>query len=175
MKRHVALVGFMAAGKSTLGRKLARRLGCGFVDTDEVIVRNHGEVKEIFTREGEPAFRRYEREALERALVVGEAGIVALGGGALSSEENRALLKNHAHTIFLRVSPRRIMQRVRRSREPRPLLGARPSLARIRELYEARLPQYEAADHVVEAERMNDREILDEILLWLSERKITLR
>ena len=59
MKRHVALVGFMGAGKSTIGRKLARRLGRAFFDTDDLIVRTHGSVAAIFTREGEATFRQY--------------------------------------------------------------------------------------------------------------------
>ncbi len=175
MKRHVALVGFMAAGKSSIGRKLARRLDCVFVDTDELIAREHGAIREIFARDGEAAFRRYEHEAIERVLTAGDAGVIALGGGAMTRGENRTILKDRAHTVFLRVSAERILQRVRRSREPRPLLGARPSLARIRALYEERMPYYSGADHVVAAERMNDHEILDDILLWLNEQKIALR
>ena len=102
MKRHVALVGFMGTGKSTIGRKLARELGCAFFDTDSLIVRAHGAIAEIFAREGEAAFRRYERETIEHVLRSGEAGVVGLGGGALTVAENRALLKEGAHRIFLR-------------------------------------------------------------------------
>ena len=58
MKRHLALVGFMGAGKSTIGRKLARELGCAFFDTDDLIVRAHGAIAAIFSSEGEAAFRR---------------------------------------------------------------------------------------------------------------------
>jgi shikimate kinase len=174
VKRHVALVGFMAAGKSTVGRRLARRLRCAFFDTDELVVRAHGRVADIFAREGEAAFRRYEREALESALE-GAAGVVALGGGALTVAENRAALQQRAHRVFLKASPEQILARVRHGRRPRPLLGARPTLARIRELYDERISDYASADHVVEAYRMSDREVLDDILQWLSEKKIALR
>lgn len=174
MKRHVALVGFMAAGKSTIGRKLARELGCAFFDTDALVVRTHGAIAEIFSSEGEEAFRRYEREAIEHVLTTGDSGVVALGGGALTLAENRALLKERAHRIFLKLSPEQIFQRVRSSRERRPLLGRRPTLAKIREIYEERLQHYADADHVVEAERLSDRAVLDEILRWLDERKIAL-
>jgi shikimate kinase len=175
VKRHVALVGFMAAGKSTIGRRLARELGCAFYDTDVLIVRAHGTVATIFADEGEAAFRRYEREAIVQVLSNGEGSVVALGGGALTSAENRALLAVHAHRVFLKASPEQILARVQRNRKRRPLLGARPTLDCIRELYDARLPDYAAADHVVEARRMSDREVLDDILLWLREKKIALQ
>jgi shikimate kinase len=170
VKRHLALVGFMAAGKSTIGRKLARRLECDFVDTDEVIVREHGAIQEIFALEGEAAFRRYEREAIEQVLAGAPPCVAALGGGAMTIPENRAMLKSRAYTIFLRVSAERIAQRVRHSPQARPALGARPSLSRIRALYRERMPQYADADHVIEAERLNDRQIVDAIVLWLNER-----
>jgi shikimate kinase len=172
VKRHVALVGFMAAGKSTIGRRLARELGCEFYDTDALVVRAHGTVATIFADEGEAAFRRYEREAIAQVLSNGEGSVVALGGGALTSSANRALLAERAHRVFLKASPEQILARVQRNRKRRPLLGTRPTLDRIRELYHARLPDYAAADHVVEARRMSDREVLDDILLWLREKKI---
>jgi shikimate kinase len=174
VKRHVALVGFMAAGKSTIGRRLARELGCEFYDTDVLIVRAHGAVAAIFAGEGEATFRRYEREAIAQVLSNGERSVVALGGGALTTPENRALLAEHAHRVFLKASPEQIFARVQKNRKRRPLLGARPTLDRIRELYDARLPDYAAVDHVVEARRMSDREVLDDILLWLREKKIAL-
>jgi shikimate kinase len=163
----------MGAGKSTIGRKLARELGCAFFDTDDLIARTHGAIAEIFSSQGEAAFRRYEREAIGNVLS-GDAGVVALGGGALTLSENRALLKERAHRIFLRSSPEQILRRLRRSREPRPLLGARPTLGQIRQLYDKRLAHYADADHIVEARAMSDRAILDDILQWLNEKKIAL-
>src|SRR5271156_4463039 len=105
----------MGAGKSTIGRKLARELGCAFFDTDDLIVRAHGTIREIFSNQGEAAFRLYEREAIGNVLSAGDAGVVALGGGALTVAENRALLKERAHRIFLRSSPEQILRRLRRS------------------------------------------------------------
>jgi shikimate kinase len=175
VKRHVALVGFMAAGKSTIGRKLARELGCAFYDTDVVVARAHGPVATIFAREGEAAFRRYEHDAIAEILFSGKAGVIALGGGALTVAENRALLEKHAHRIFLKASPEQIFARVQQNRRRRPLLGAHPSIDRIRELYDARLPDYAAVDHVVEVRAMSDREVLDEVLQWLRAEKIALR
>jgi shikimate kinase len=172
VKRHLALVGFMGTGKSTIGRKLARELGCAFFDTDNLIVRDHGAIAEIFASEGEAAFRRYERETIEYVLRTGDSGVVALGGGSLTVAENRAFLKERAHRVFLRSSPAQILRRVRRSRERRPLLGDRPTLAKIQKLYDERLAHYAEADHVVEAEGLSDRAVLDDILQWLSEKNI---
>lgn len=162
----------MGTGKSTVGRKLARELGCAFFDTDNLIAREHGAIADIFANEGEPAFRRYERETIEQVLRTGEAGVVALGGGALTVAETRAFLKERAHRVFLRSSPEQILRRVRQSRVRRPLLGNRPTLANIQKLYDERLAHYAEADHVVDAERLSDRAVLDDILKWLSEKNI---
>src|SRR5579862_5707332 len=102
MKRHIALVGFMASGKSTIGKKLARKLKCAFFDTDELIVDEHGSVSDIFYNEGESAFRDYERAALAEVLENGDPGIVSLGGGALTLDANRKLLKKRAYRIFIK-------------------------------------------------------------------------
>ena len=84
----------------------------------------------------------------------GEPGVVALGGGALTSDENSKLLKKRAYRVFIKVSPEQVLERMRRSKWVRPLLGPTPSLAKIKELYTKRMPQYAHADHVVEADRM---------------------
>lgn len=169
MTRHLALVGFMASGKSTIGRKLARRLGRPFVDTDELIVRAHGPIGAIFAQEGEAAFRRYERHAIDEVFANPQASVVALGGGALTIAENRRLLKQHAKCIFIKVSPEQILARVRRSREIRPVLGERPTLEQVKELYARRLSQYADADLVIEVKRHSDREVIDAIVGWLGE------
>jgi shikimate kinase len=172
MKRHVALVGFMASGKSTIGRRLARKLKCAFFDTDDLIVREHGSVAEIFYNEGEPAFRQYEQAVLCSVLDNGAAGVVALGGGALTLEENRKLLKKRAYRVFIKVSPEQILERVRRSRAVRPLLGPAPTLAKIKDLYTRRMPQYAHADHVVEADVLSSSQVIDNIIEWLHKKKI---
>jgi shikimate kinase len=166
----VALIGFMGCGKSTIGRKLARKLGRGFIDTDDLVVRAHGAIPEIFANEGEAAFRRYEREAVRTALQSHARNVIALGGGALTVASNRRLLERHAHRVFIKASPEQILARLRRSREIRPLLGAAPTLQRIKEIYNRRMPQYLAADHVVETDRMRSREVIEETLAWLRAR-----
>lgn len=149
MKRHVALIGFMAAGKSTIGKRLARELGLPFVDTDAEVVALHGPIAAIFAREGEAAFREYERMALEAALG-GEAKVVSLGGGAVTHAPTRELLKRYAVRVFLDVPATTILARARRAQVPRPVLGEKPSLAHIRELLALREPYYREAEIVID-------------------------
>ena len=172
MKRHVALVGFMAAGKSTIGKRLARKLKCAFFDTDDLVVKEHGAISDIFYNEGESAFRRYEKAALAQVLDNGDAGVVALGGGALTLDDNQKLLKKRAYRVFIKVSPEQALERMRRSKTVRPLLGPTPSLTKIRELYTKRMPQYSHADYVVEADDLSTAQVVDNIIEWLHKKKI---
>jgi shikimate kinase len=174
MRRHIALVGFMAAGKSTIGKRLARRLKCAFFDTDDLVVKEHGAISDIFYNEGEAAFRRYEKAALAGVLEEGEPGVVALGGGALGLEENQRLLKKRAYRVLIKISPEQALERMRRSKVVRPLLGPTPSLQKIRELYARRKPQYAHADLVIEAGELSTAQIVDGIIEWLHKKKIVL-
>lgn len=168
MKRHVALVGFMASGKSTIGRKLARQLRRPFTDTDALVVADHGPIHTIFANEGEAAFRRYESEAIRAALDREEPSVIALGGGALTVPQNCKLLAERAYRVFIRVPAEQILARVRRSREARPMLGSAPTLETLGALYASRLAEYEGADHVVEAAQCSDATVIAEIVEWLS-------
>lgn len=162
----------MASGKSTIGRKLARKLGWAFFDTDAIVAREHGPIAAIFANEGEAAFRRYEHAAISVALENAGASVVALGGGALTVAENRQALRESAYRVFIKVSPQQILARVRRSREVRPVLGSRPTLAGIEELYASRMSDYESADRVIEATSRSDGQVVDEIVDWLREKKL---
>jgi shikimate kinase len=172
MKAHVALVGFMASGKSTVGKRLARKLKCAFYDTDEIVVKQHGRVSDIFYNEGESAFRNYEHDALAHILEEEEPGIIACGGGALSFEPSAKLLKKRTHRIFIKVTPQLVLERLRKSRNVRPLLGPTPSLSKIKSLYTKRMPQYAHADHVIEADGMSSAQVVDAIVEWLHKKKI---
>jgi shikimate kinase len=148
-KRHVALIGFMAAGKSTIGKRLARDLGLPFVDTDAEIVAEHGPLEDIFAHEGEGRFRAYERDVLEAALR-GEPKVISLGGGAITHAPTRALLEAHALRVFIEAPLRTILARVRRSKTRRPMLGEQPTMRRVRELFALREPYYREAEIVVD-------------------------
>lgn len=174
MKLHVALTGFMAAGKTTVGKRLARKLGCAFYDIDDIVAKEHGAIGDIFAAEGEAAFRRYEHDAIARVLEGRIAGIVALGGGALTYEPSLQLLKKRSYRVFIKVSPEQVLTRLRRSKRVRPLLGPLPSLARIRELYTLRMPAYAHADLVVEANDLTTAHIVEHIEQWLHKKHIRL-
>lgn len=173
MKRHIALTGFMAAGKSTIGKKLARRLGVKFYDVDDMVVASHGPVSDIFYAQGEKQFRRYEYEAVCQA-VSDEPGVIALGGGAVTYDDTLNVLKKRTYRIFVKVPPEQILGRLRRSKVVRPLLGPTPSLSKIRELYAARMPRYSHADYVVEAQDLSTAQVVDNIAQWLNKKNVKL-
>jgi shikimate kinase/3-dehydroquinate synthase len=142
LERQVALVGFMGAGKSTLGPLVAERLGRPFVSVDAVLEEGSGAtVAELFERGGEAEFRRREEEAALHVLTRAPLAVVELGGGALGSERTRAALARHAFTVHLETSAEDAWARVAGS--ARPL--ARDAGA-FRALYERRRPLYDAAD-----------------------------
>ena len=144
VKRHVALVGFMASGKSTIGRKLARKLGWTFRDTDALVVRSHGPIPAIFENEGEAAFRRYEQAAIAGVLESCRAVHHRPGRRRAYRCGEPEFAGGSAYRIFIKISPEQILARARRSREVRPMLGSRPTLSGIKELYARRMPNTKA-------------------------------
>jgi shikimate kinase len=141
------------SGKSTVGRQLARKLGCPFVDSDHVIEQRLGcSIKEYFEQQGEAAFRDIESQTLED-LTREFVGVLATGGGAVLREHNRALLRERATVCYLRVSPEEIFRRLRHDRQ-RPLLQVADPLAKLKELFTQRDPFYqETAHYVIETHR----------------------
>ncbi len=152
LERHVALVGFMAAGKTTIGRFVARELGLPFVDTDDLIVARHGPIPDLFERVGEAGFRDAELEAVREALAAPRS-VIALGGGAVTHAPTRAVLAERALRVYLEISPETIVARLRRSRTVRPVVGHAPTLERVRELLALREPLYQASELVVHGPR----------------------
>jgi shikimate kinase/3-dehydroquinate synthase len=145
LERHLALVGFMGAGKTTLGLRLAERLGRRFVDLDREIERGLRQaIPEIFAQRGEVEFRVREQEAALETLRAGPPAVVALGGGAVTSPRIRDALRDHALTVYVEVEPDVAWERVRG--KERPLAQEEGSF---RALYEERRPLYlDAADAV---------------------------
>jgi 3-dehydroquinate synthetase/shikimate kinase len=143
LDRHVALVGFMGAGKSSLGAEAAGRLGRPFLDLDLELERELGmTIAEIWAERGEPAFRELEEELTVEALADPVPGVLALGGGAILSERVRESLRDRALTLLVDVEVEEAWRRVRES--DRPLAADEE---RFRVLYEEREPLYlEAAE-----------------------------
>ena len=147
--RAVFLVGFMASGKTTVGRELARRLGWNFVDLDARIETREGQtVPGIFQERGEPGFRLAESSALYELLTesLPTGRVVALGGGAFVQERNRELLRQWP-TVFLEAPASELWQRSLTDGVERPLRRDKEQFAN---LYAERLPFYRQASLVVE-------------------------
>jgi 3-dehydroquinate synthetase len=125
--KHLALIGFMGAGKSTIGRELARRTARPFVDTDEEIEKRFGPIGELFER-GEPEFRRIEEQIVAEALA-GPTAVIALGGGAVLSEASRRRLRRAAFVAWVTVDVETAWSRV--SGSGRPLASDREQFGRL--------------------------------------------
>ncbi len=155
----IYLTGFMASGKSSVGPRLAARLGTVFWDLDRLIRAHDGRsIPTIFEEDGEDAFREQEAHFLRRTTEVDDL-VVALGGGALVDDDNWAMAQEHGRVVYLEVDPETIRSRVADEADRRPLLQdeeGRPlsddrMRHRIEELLSARRSRYEAAHATVDA------------------------
>ena len=144
---NVALTGFMGAGKTTTGRRLARLLDLDFIDTDAEIERRHGPISDIFKVHGEPEFRKIEAAVIAELSRSGPH-VIAVGGGAVVDAQNRQELRQSGVIVHLSVSAQSAWHRVSHRRH-RPLLGEQPSLATVTALLEARAAAYADCDLTV--------------------------
>jgi shikimate kinase len=169
LKRTVALVGMMGAGKSAVGKRLAAKLGVPFRDADEEIEAAAGStVSEIFERFGEPAFRDGERKVIARLL--GEPPhVLATGGGAFIDSQTRARIKADAMSVWIRVPLETLVARVGR-RDTRPLLRSGNPREILAKLLTEREPIYAEADLVVDSENGPHSSAVERILSALQER-----
>lgn len=161
----LVLVGPMAAGKTSVGRRVARRLGVPFIDTDKRIVAEHGPIPEIFATRGEDSFRELERDAVVKALEDG--GVVSLGGGAVTDEKTRRLLHTQP-VVFLTVSEDAVADRLRGGN--RPLLAGDDPVEKWKRIYAERRGWYEeVASITFDTSRRPMQRIADEIVAWRRE------
>jgi shikimate kinase len=162
--RCVVLVGMMGAGKSTIGRRLALRLGLRFFDADiEIEIAHAGmTIPEIFATHGEPYFRDGEARVIARLLEGGPA-VIATGGGAVMREETRTRIREKSVSIWLKADIDGIMKRVRR-RADRPLLQTEDPVATVSRLLEVREPVYQTADLTIASRDVPHDRIVDECI-----------
>jgi len=160
---NIVLTGFMGAGKSAVGRRLAERLGMSMVDTDDIIEKEAGmRITEIFQRFGEERFRELEREVVKKVSRL-DNHVIITGGGVVLNKENMADLRRKGVIIHLHADPEVIYNRVR-GESHRPLLQVKDSMKRIRELLEYRAPFYADNDMEVDTTSLTVEEAVDEIV-----------
>lgn len=154
-----SLVGFMACGKSTVGRILADKTGIKFIDLDEYIVNSCGlSIPEIFDRFGENAFRELETIALSKIFNKETNLILSLGGGTFINEESRKLITKFSKSIYLQTDFEKIVQRLLKNTQGRPLSKNADFLYKVRE------PIYSKADLIINTLDKSPEEIADTII-----------
>lgn len=145
-QRAIVLVGMMGSGKSSVGRRLAGRLGLPFVDADtEIETAAHMTIPEIFAQRGEAEFREGERRVISRVLTTRAPLVLATGGGAFMNAETRERVKELGISVWLKAEPDVLMRRVRK-RSNRPLLQTADPEATLRRMLSEREPVYALAD-----------------------------
>jgi len=163
----IALIGFMGSGKTTVGKKLSKKMAIPFVDTDEMIVEREGKsIPEIFEQDGEAYFRNCEKEILQTIINTPGKQIISCGGGMAINDANRSLLKEHCLVLWLYATPEATVKRI--NLESRPLLNVENPLEKAINLFGERKPFYAKASDVIfntekfDAESISDK-IIDEI------------
>lgn len=160
----IFLVGLMGAGKSTIGKQLAKVLHKEFVDSDrEIEAQTGATIPLIFELEGEEGFRRRECEMIDRLTRQADT-VLATGGGAVLNEENRKVLRERGLVVYLHATVDQLLERTRMDRN-RPLLQTEDPRARLEELLEARDPLYrDVADITVDTGKSSIRDVVQQLV-----------
>jgi 3-dehydroquinate synthase len=159
----IVLTGFMGTGKTSVGKKLSRKLGWKFIDTDIVIEEREGRpISLIFKESGEDYFRRIEQSTIAEVSKMRNV-VIATGGGVIKNKENVANLGRRGIIVWLKASPEIILKRVMLEGGKRPLLNVDEPLNEINQLLSARVPLYEQADTVVDTNYITPEETAQEI------------
>lgn len=168
-KNSIALIGFMATGKTTIGKSLAIYLGeeYKFIETDQLIIQKTGKsISSIFTEEGEEKFREYENEVCEKVSKFNKV-VISCGGGGVLNKKNVERLKKNCHIVLLRASPKEIYERIiKNGKTSRPVINIKDSKREIKEILKFRKPFYkEAAEIVIDTTEKKIQNIVREIAI----------
>ena len=167
--RAVALLGLRGAGKTTVGRRLARRLRMPFVELDQRIADRAGlPLGDVFSLHGEDYYRRLEREALAEVLEADEPAVIAVGGGLVTSPETYALLRRHARTVWLKARPIDYWNRVLRQGDRRPIDDHPHAREALRQLVTRRQPLYARAEVTVDTAGLSPARTLARVISALA-------
>ena len=166
--RNIYLTGFMGTGKTSVGREIAGVLGLKFVDLDELIVKKEGRcINDVFAQDGEPYFRKAEKEAL-REVSQANSQVVSCGGGIVIDPENIAIMKQSGRFIALTARPEVIFERIKKETH-RPLLNTADPLARIKELLAIRKPYYDQAEFVIDTSDISVQEVAEKVIKLIND------
>ncbi len=171
LQRHLALVGMMGCGKSTVGNILAREIEVRCLDLDSLIVEERqSSISDIFAREGEDRFRHYEEVMLRRVLAIRSPVILALGGGTLLAEQNQELVRSSADSFWLQASPATLLRRLRGD-QSRPVLGSQYCREDLELALALREPGYRAVAPTLQVtDGLSCETVVERILTVLRER-----
>lgn len=160
---HIILVGLPGAGKTTIGRRVAKRIGRPFLDFDREIERREGmAIPAIFATHGEQYFREREVDLTQELAVTGGM-VLAPGGGWIMNQGAVSLLRPPARMIYLQVTPEVALKRMGRKRARRPLLARADPLSELYRLLSLREPHYRMADHVVSVETLRPQQVIEAV------------
>lgn len=164
-----ALVGLRGAGKSSIGKTVAARLGVPFVELDEAIVREaQMTLGAIFEIHGEAYYRQMERDVLRRILDSGKPVVIATGGSIVTDPETWGLLRSRARTIWLKATPREHWDRVVAQGDVRPMRGRPRAMNELKQLLLHRTPLYEQADVAIDTSGQDAGEVVERITSMIS-------
>jgi shikimate kinase len=165
--QNVALIGFMAVGKSAVGRSLAKKLRLRFVDLDQVIEKTAGmKISEIFVQKGEPYFRQLEKKTLAKVLQ-GEQQVIATGGGVIMDDDSLMLLRDRALLIGLTASVDVLLTRAGSSSK-RPLLKEANRKEQVEELLTQRQNRYAQAHVTIDTSELTVAQVVEKIVRFIA-------
>ena len=169
--KNIVLIGFMGAGKTVVGKKLAEKLGYSYLDTDSIIeTKQKKSINDIFAEDGEEAFRRMETAVIEKLSHEGKH-VISTGGGMILRPENVLIMRKIGPMILLWASPEAIYDRIKDDKN-RPLLDVSEPLLKIKEILNFRTPIYKnVADHIVDTSRLSPDDACNRIVKFVRKGK----
>ena len=165
MEKNLTLTGMMGVGKTTIGKKLARKLKYAFVDIDKIIENQEGEsISSIFKNKGEDYFRKLEKQQTLKELKK-DKSVISLGGGAFLNSSIRQCSKKHSISFWLDVPIETLLKRLKKSKN-RPVLGKEKTDGSIKKIYYIRKKFYNKADYRIKCKTLNLKQVIEKILYF---------
>ena len=165
MEKNLTLTGMMGVGKTTIGKRLAKKLNFAFIDIDKIIEKQEGEsISSIFKNKGEDYFRKLERQQTLKELKKNKS-VISLGGGAFLNSSVRQCSKKHSISFWLDVPIETLLKRLKKSKN-RPMLGKEKTDSSIKKIYYIRKKFYNKADYRIKCKTLNLKQVIEKILYF---------